>query len=180
VTDADLIRRSLVDESAFAPLFDRYYVALHRFLRARVGVVLADDLASEVFLIAFRRRGKYDLGREVARPWLFGIAVNLIREHRRSEVRRLAAYARAADSGPPDAVVLGESLDPVLASALLRLSDDDRHLVLLFAWAQLSYEELAQVLEIPLGTVRSRLSRARAGLRAALEQTGTLAVGEHR
>ena len=180
VTDADLIRRSLVEGSAFAPLFDRYYATLHRFLRARVGFALADDLASEVFLTAFRRRGTYDLQREVAKPWLFGIAVNLIREHRRSEVRRLAAYVRAADDRPKEPAELGEPLDPLLAAALLRLSDDDRHLVLLFAWAQLSYEELAEALGIPMGTVRSRLSRARAGLRASLEQTEAVAVGESR
>jgi RNA polymerase sigma factor (sigma-70 family) len=156
-------------KAAFASLFDRHYPDMHRFLRARVGVGLADDLASEVFLTAFRRRASYDLQREDARPWLYGIAVNVIRTHRRSELRRLGAYARAAADGRVEMVEPADSLDPELASALLRLDDDDRHLVLLFAWAQLSYEDLAQALEIPLGTVRSRLSRARIGLRLALE-----------
>jgi RNA polymerase sigma-70 factor (ECF subfamily) len=165
VTDAEVIRRSLSDEAAFASLFDRHYPAVHRFLRARVGVGLADDLASEVFVTAFGRRASYDLERDDARPWLYGIAVNVIRGHRRSELRRLRAYARAAAYGRVETVEAADSLDPELASALLRLDDDDRNLVLLFAWAGLSYEELAQALEIPLGTVRSRLSRARAGLR---------------
>lgn len=168
MTDAEIIARSREDESAFASLFDRHYAALHRFLRARVGVVLADDLASEVFLTAFRRRASYDLGREDARPWLFGIAVNVVRDHRRSELRRLAAYARAVDGERADGAAAADRLDPVLANALLCLSEGDRHVVLLFAWAQLTYEEIAQALELPIGTVRSRLSRARATLRGSL------------
>lgn len=168
MTDAEVIARSFEDGSVFASLFDRHYATLHRFLRARVGVALADDLASEVFLIAFRRRERYDLGREDARPWLFGIAVNLVRDHRRAELRRLSAYARAMDGGPSDVTARADWLDPALADALLRLSDGDRHIVLLFAWAQLSYEEIAEALAVPIGTVRSRLSRARATLRTSL------------
>jgi RNA polymerase sigma factor (sigma-70 family) len=168
VTDAEIIARSREDESAFASLFDRHYAALYRFLRARVGVVLADDLASEVFLTAFRRRASYDLGREDARPWLFGIAVNVVRDHRRSELRRLAANARAVDGDRADEIMAADRLDPALANALLCLSERERHVVLLFAWAQLTYEEIAEALEVPIGTVRSRLSRARATLRESL------------
>jgi RNA polymerase sigma-70 factor, ECF subfamily len=168
VTDAEIIARSRLDESAFASLFDRHYAALHRFLRARVGGVLADDLASEVFLTAFRRRASYDLGRDDARPWLFGIAVNVVRDHRRAELRRLDACARAVDGDRVDGIAATDRLDPALAGALLSLSEGDRHIVLLFAWAQLSYEEIAQALEVPIGTVRSRLSRARARLRESL------------
>lgn len=168
MTDAEIIRRSLEDGSAFAELFDRHYAALHRFLRARVGAPLADDLASEVFARAFPRRSRYDLTRNDARAWLFGIAVNLIREHRRSEVRRLAAYARVLERDGRGGAPATDRLDPELAGALLRLSEGDRHLVLLFAWAQLTYEEIAAALEVPVGTVRSRLSRARATLRESL------------
>src|SRR5205085_9577926 len=96
VSDADVIRRSRTDGASFALLFDRYYRAIHRFLSGRVGTQLADDLASETFAVAFRRRGSYDLSRADARPWLYGIAVNRLREHRRAEQRRLQAYARAA------------------------------------------------------------------------------------
>ena len=172
MTDAELIARSRRDESAFAPLFDRHYAALHRFLRARVGMALADDLASEVFLTAFRRRASYDVRHENARPWLFGIAVNLVRRHRRSELQRLAAYARLGDGDGDGASSFeaADRLDPALAAALLRLSESDRHLVLLFAWAQFTYEEIAQALEVPIGTVRSRLSRSRATLRESLMQ----------
>jgi len=109
-------------------------------------MVLADDLASEVFLTAFRRRASYDLGREDARPWVFGIGVNVVRDHRRSELRRLSAYARAVDGDRADGPAAADRLDPALANALLCLSEGDRHVALLFAWAQLTYEEIAEAL----------------------------------
>jgi RNA polymerase sigma factor (sigma-70 family) len=176
VTDADIIKESLLDAAAFAGLFDRHYRPLHRFLRGRIGPLFADDLASETFTIAFRRRGGYDLARADARPWLYGIAVNLLRDHRRSEERRLRAYARAADQLPehewPE-----ERLNETVSSALLGLKQSDRNLILLHAWAQLSYEELAEALDLPLGTVRSRLNRTRSKLRAALTQPEAMLVG---
>ena len=175
VTDAELIERSLVDGEAFALLFDRHFRAIHRFLRGRVGVELADDLASETFVVAFRRRLAYDLSREDTRPWLYGIAVNLMRDHRRSEERRLRAYVLAA-AGERSAGEIEEPLDPTVAGALLRLSKPERDLVLLHAWADLSYEQLAEALALPLGTVRSRLSRAKTKLRASLELPETALV----
>lgn len=175
MTDAELIQESLVHAASFALLFDRYYRPLHRFLRGRVGADLADDLASETFTIAFRRRAAYDLSRVDARPWLYGIAVNLLREHRRTEERRFRAYARAVRDGEA-AVVTPPELEPAVSAALLRLSLDERTLVLLHAWADLSYEQLAEALELPLGTVRSRLSRARAKLRASLQPADAVLV----
>jgi RNA polymerase sigma factor (sigma-70 family) len=169
MTDADVIRLSLTDHAAFALLFDRHYARLHRFVRARIGAGEADDLCSDVFLVAFRKRAAYDVTRADSLPWLFGIAVNLLRDHRRSELRRIAAYGRAAPTSAPAAVRNELRLDSDLARALLELSEEDRHLLLLFAWAQLSYEQLAETLELPLGTVRSRLSRVRARVRAQLE-----------
>lgn len=83
MSDADLIESSLVDVGAFAAIFDRHFRAIFRFLRGRVGEHLAEDLASETFVVAFKCRQSYDLSRQDARPWLFGIAVNLLREHRR-------------------------------------------------------------------------------------------------
>jgi RNA polymerase sigma factor (sigma-70 family) len=177
VTDAELIRASFLNTTAFAVLFDRHYRPIHRFLHGRIGALAADDLASETFMIAFRRRKSYDLSRADGRPWLFGIAVNLLRHHRRSEERRLRAYARAADvSEQSDS--LEESLDPTVAAALLDLNQDDRNLILLYAWAELSYEELAEALDLPLGTVRSRLSRTRSKLRGALAPAETIVAAE--
>lgn len=167
MTDAEVIQDSFFDPTMFAVLFDRHYQAVYRFLRGRIGAVLADDLASETFTIAFRRRKSYDLSRADGRPWLFGIAVNLLREHRRSEERRLRAHARAAD-GTAESGSSKVELDQTIASALLDLNQDDRNLILLYAWAELSYEELAEALDLPLGTVRSRLSRTRSKLRFAL------------
>jgi RNA polymerase sigma-70 factor (ECF subfamily) len=94
MTDSALIRRSLTEPSAFAEVFDRHFEAVFRFLARRVGVVTAGDLASETFARAFEGRGRYRLERDDARPWLFGIATNLLRRHRRNEVRQLRAHAR--------------------------------------------------------------------------------------
>ena len=138
MTDAELIKSSLVDAGVFALLFDRHQRALHRFLLARIGSVLAEDLAAETFTLAFRRRATYDLSRPDARPWLYGIAANLLRDHHRTEERRLRAYARSAridQSATKPPVV---SLDPAVAVALLELSTGERNLILLYAWAELS------------------------------------------
>ncbi len=171
--DAALIGQSVTDAAVFAAVFDRHYPVIYRFLRGRVGADLAEDLASEVFSVAFQRRAAYDLSRPDSRPWLYGIAVNLLRQHRRLEARRLAALARAAQSESDADGCIGEGLDPVLATALAGLSFEERSLILLFAWAELSYEQLAETLALPLGTVRSRLNRIRAKLRTSVPRGET-------
>ena len=177
--DADLIERSLTDGRWFEPLFDRHYPAIHRFLNARAGVSVADDLASETFTVAFRRRRSYDLAHREAAPWLYGIAINLLRNHRRSEEARRRTYMRVAERAEDIAGGVGETFDKNggVSLALLGLDEQARDLIVLFAWADLSYEQLAVALELPIGTVRSRLSRARAQLRARLgplEHEGTV------
>ena len=169
MSDAELIQSSIADARAFAVIFDRHFRAIFRFLRGRVGGQLAEDLASETFVVAFGRRRAYDLSREDARPWLYGIAVNLLREHRRAEERRLRAYARVpADLGEMSAE-LGDRLDSTVSAALLDLSYEERNLILLLAWAELTYEQLADALGLPVGTIRSRVSRVRTKLRTRLE-----------
>ena len=185
VRDGDLIRRSIVDGRLFERVFDRHHAVIHRFLRARVGLEVADDLASEVFTTAFRRRAAYDATWPDARPWLFGIAVNLLRAHRQSEERRLRAYARAGAepaSNPGELDGHVEAFDRLgdISLALLSLSERDRDLILLLAWGDLSYEQLGVALEIPVGTVRSRVSRVRARLRERLEASASASVGEGR
>jgi RNA polymerase sigma factor (sigma-70 family) len=135
-----------------------------------VGSDLAEELASETFVIAFHRRASYDGAEDNARPWLFGIATNLLRRHRRTERRKLAAYAK---SGVDPVVAFDPALDaaedraeaeaagPFLAEALAALRPADRDVLLLYAWADLSYPEVAKALGVPTGTVRSRLARAR-------------------
>ena len=138
-------------------------------------VTTADDVTAETFLVAFRKRARYDLGRADARPWLYGIASNLISGHRRSETRRLRALARQRPSARPSSRTAAPSASPptgsrpALAAALAGLGSAERDLLLLVAWADLSYEEAAQALGIPIGTVRSRLSRTRTKIRRSLE-----------
>jgi RNA polymerase sigma-70 factor (ECF subfamily) len=176
VNDAEAIERSLGEGVAFAGVFDRHYGAIHRFLSGRVGHDLADDLSSETFAVAFRRRAAYDLSREDARPWLFGISANLLRDHRRSEERRLRAYSLSAPGvAEPEGAAPG--LDGPLAVALLGLSVEEQNLILLYAWAELSYDQLAEALSLPVGTVRSRLFRTREKLRARLALPETAVVG---
>jgi RNA polymerase sigma-70 factor (ECF subfamily) len=152
----------------FAAVFDRHYHAVHRYLARRVGPDLADDLAAETFTTAFDVRRRYDTAHPDALPWLFGIATNLLRHHHRGEARRLRAYARLdrpadADDGFDgiEARLDAERAGPAIAEALMRLSAGERDVLLLFAWADLRYEEIAVALRIPIGTVRSRLNRAR-------------------
>jgi RNA polymerase sigma-70 factor (ECF subfamily) len=166
-TDAQVIAASLDDREEFGLLFDRYYARVHAFIRMRLGVSLADDIAAETFCTAFQKRDSFDLQRCDARPWLFGIAFNLMRRHLRGESRRLRAYARhGADpvwspldgaAERADAAAAGHDL----AKALSTLTRGDRDVLLLHAWADLTHGEIAEALGIPVGTVKSRLSRAR-------------------
>ena len=163
VTDAQAIAASLADPEVFAVLFDRHFDAVHGYAQRRVGPDLADEVAAETFTRAFDQRRRYDREREEARPWLLGIAANLLRRHWRTERRRLDAYARSADAA---AGALEESVSRELVAALKRLPRREPEPLLLLAWADLSYEQIAQALELPVGTVRSRISRGRARLRA--------------
>lgn len=173
MSDAELIQSSLVDGSAFAVIFDRHFRAISRFLRGRVGRQLAEDLASETFVVAFGRRSSYNLSREDARPWLYGIAVNLLREHRRAEERRLRAYARVPADFGSASDELGDHLDSSVSAALLELTHEERNLILLLTWADLTYEQLGDALDLPVGTIRSRVSRVRSKLREGLTPVDT-------
>ena len=178
-SDAQIIATSRSEPLVFASVFDRHYDAVHRYLARRAGPDLADDLAAETFTTAFDVRRRFDTTRPDARPWLFGIATNLLRHHHRGEVRRLRAYARLdrpahADDGLAgvEARLDAERAGPALAEALMRLSTGERDVLLLFAWADLRYEEIAVALRIPIGTVRSRLNRARRRVRELLGESG--------
>ena len=175
--DAELIARSRSDPAAFAGVFDRHHGELYRYLRRRVDRGLAADLAAETFVIAFARRGAYSADKQDARPWLYGIAHNLLRNHLRAERRQLAAYARhgadpLADADAATAFSMADrradsaTVSAKLAQILAAMADRDRDVLLLFAWADMSYAEISEALEIPVGTVRSRLHRARRQLRA--------------
>src|SRR5262249_38977465 len=150
---------------------------LHRYLVRRIGPDDADSMVGDIFLIAFEKRARYDLDRPNARPWLYGIATNLLAKHRRREARRLRATARlAADRAAPadvadhvSAVVDAGRDWPRVAEAVTLLPAGERDALLLHVWEGLSYEDVAVALEVPVGTVRSRINRARRRLR---EPTG--------
>src|SRR5919201_6732319 len=95
MTDAQAIGASLADPEVFTVLFDRHFTAVHRYVQRRVGTDLADEVAAETFTRAFDERRRYDTSRADAKPWLLGIAANLLRRHWRSERRRLDAYVRS-------------------------------------------------------------------------------------
>lgn len=162
---------------SFAEEFRSEYPLLYRYLARRLGSALADDLASETFMTAYANWGRFDETRAL-RPWLYGIAANLLRHHWRSERRQLQAYARTGID--PVFEDIDDALHRVeadagkreLAAALADLSDAERDIVLLHAWAELSDREIAEALSLPIGTVKSRLHRARAQLQNRLGVSG--------
>jgi RNA polymerase sigma factor (sigma-70 family) len=172
-SDAVVIAASRDDPGKFGVLFDRHATVVFRYLVRRVGVDDADALLGEVFRVAFERRSSYDCARPNARPWLYGIATNLLAHHRRSEARRIRATARLlANHAPTDdpadrvaATLDARELWPHVADAVARLPEAERDVLILYAWEELSYEEIAAALGVPVGTVRSRLNRARLTLR---------------
>jgi RNA polymerase sigma-70 factor (ECF subfamily) len=173
--DATLIALSRTEPEAFAAIFDRHATEIHRYAARRLGAALAEDVVGETFLVAFRRRDRYDLKYRDARPWLFGIATNMISRHRQAEVRFYRALARTGvdpviESPADDVVtrVAAAGQRRAIAAALARLSQPDRDTVLLVDWAELSYDQAASALRVPVGTVRSRLNRARRKVREAL------------
>jgi RNA polymerase sigma-70 factor (ECF subfamily) len=176
--DAAIVQASWEDPERFAVLFDRHAPRIHRYIARRAGRQAADDLVAETFLVAFRKRRRYDLSHPDAGPWLYGIATNLIGQHRREEIRqfriRQAAIPELSAPGHADRVateVTAVTMRAALAAALASLPGGDRDVLLLTAWEQLSYDETARALDIPVGTVRSRLHRCRERVREALAST---------
>jgi RNA polymerase sigma factor (sigma-70 family) len=182
-TDAALIRRSVDDPESFSMIVERHATSVFRYLVSRVGRSVAEDLLADVFEAAFGARGRYDPRYDNALPWLLGIATNEIRHYRRSEMRRASMLRRitphssrsnrtieAIDAVATDAE-LHEDMESV-RRALAALNDRSREVLVLCAGLGLSYAEIAQTLGIRIGTVRSRLSRARQKLRELLEADG--------
>lgn len=173
-SDNEVIERSGREPTAFAVLYDRHAPAVYRYVAQRLGDHVAEDVMSETFLVAFERRGSFDLAVRDARPWLFGIATRLMRKHSRLEaVAWRGLSTTIAERVAPDLIELaGARIDATrlirrLAKALRGLSDPDRDTLLLYAWADLDYAQIAQATNVPIGTVRSRLNRARRIIRHA-------------
>jgi RNA polymerase sigma factor (sigma-70 family) len=167
--DGAAMAASIDDSRAFGVIFDRHFDAIFRYLQRRVGRDAAEDLAAETFTRAFAKRGDFRADRADARPWLFGFAVNLLRNHLRREQRELHAYARTGidpiGHHEPRLDAINQGRDRAIAASLAEMEPGDREVLLLFAWADLGYGEIAEALALPIGTVRSRLYRVRARLR---------------
>jgi RNA polymerase sigma-70 factor (ECF subfamily) len=177
VSDEVLAARLRRDPELFTEIYDRYFRAIYLYVAARLGTGPAEDIAAETFAVAFGQRDRFDPGRGSLRPWLFGIATNLVARYRRKEARHYRALARAWDvpgTGSHEdrvvAEVAAQRLLPQLLAAVATLPPGERDVVLLVAVSQLSHEEVAQALGIAAGTVGSRLSRARKRLQQAISQ----------
>jgi RNA polymerase sigma-70 factor (ECF subfamily) len=175
--DGVIIAESVGEPELFSAVFRRHAPDLHRYVLRRLGADAAEDVVAETFLTAFRLRARYQADRPDARPWLYGIATNLIGRHRRDEVRQYRALARTgvdpvtesfAEQAEARVSASGESKR--LAAALAGLPAGQRDALLLVAWGGLSFDEAAQALGVPPGTARSRIGRARARLRQALAE----------
>lgn len=172
-SDSEAIAASLLDPPAFGIIFERHFGSINGYLRRRFDDELAKDLTAETFFVAFDRRSRFDQSYANSRPWLFGIATNLAHNHRRRERRELRALAATTPEfgrgiegveGRVDA----ERMRGLLAQSLADLTSEEMNVLGLLVWAELNQAEIAEALSIPLGTVKSRLSRARERLRAAL------------
>lgn len=182
VSDAAVIVQSMRSPERFALIFDRHADVIHRYFVRRAGASDADDMVSDLFVVAFERRAKYDSDVPNALPWLYGIAGHLLQRRTRSAASgmRLLTNARRVTEfivEPHDDAVAASVDDAAelkaIAEALTSLPEGDREALLLFAWEQLSYSEIALATDVPVGTVRSRIHRARSHLRDRLSATTT-------
>jgi RNA polymerase sigma factor (sigma-70 family) len=174
-SDAELLVASQDDPERFSEIFRRHHDTIFRYVARRVGVEAAPDVTAQVFVTAFRKRRRYDVTYSSCRPWLYGIATNIIGDHIRARRRSSQLYLKLKAATMPtttgdetarsDEQLDAAALGPILNHALGRLAQRDRDVLLLYAIEDLTYGEIALALGIPVGTVRSRLSRARSQLR---------------
>jgi RNA polymerase sigma factor (sigma-70 family) len=172
LTDAEAIRASFEEPDAFEIVFRRHYQAIRAYLQRRLGTDIGEELAAQTFLVAISKRSAYDFAYPSAKPWLFAIATNLLRHHVRDETRHLRKLAEQIPTDThgddEDDRLSAIRLQPLLAEAIAKLRGPDRDALLLFSLADMSYEDISVTLGIPIGTVRSRIHRARALMREQL------------
>jgi len=174
--DTDDLLASVADPTRFGGVFERNFEQVRRYAARRLGVRQADDIAAETFARAFRARATFQPARgSSVRAWLFGFAVNIVREQERSASRQNRAYerfSRGRDDGDDHWEDVTDRLvdHARIESALRDLSPEARDLLLLVAGIGLSYKEAAAALGVRVGTVKSRVSRARAQVATRLEE----------
>ncbi|MEO7122722.1 MAG: RNA polymerase sigma factor [Lacisediminihabitans sp.] len=170
-SDAELIGCSLAgDREAFVGVIVRHEAAIGAYLVRRVGREAAEDMLSEVWLAAFTSRNSYDRSFPDARPWLFGVARNMLRRHWRSvppEDSRSDVAELGAAWDPWTVVENGLDTHAMLRSALMRLRPSEREVLFLVAWEDLSVVDAARVLGIPSGSAYRHLHQARLELRSS-------------
>lgn len=177
-SDAELIHRSLDgDTEAFVEVICRHEGALGAYLVRRAGRAAAEDLLGEVWVAAFESRRTYDQSFADARPWLYGVALNKLRHYWRS---------RPAEDLVPDVTSMAGGWDPwpvvdarvdtqsLLRAALANLKPEEREVLTLVAWEDLTAADAARVIGIPAGTARRLLHQARTALRNTPEVTALL------
>jgi RNA polymerase sigma-70 factor (ECF subfamily) len=185
VCDAVLIASSEDEGAAFGIVFDRHVDQIYAYIVRRVGRTLAEELTAETFARAFEQRSRFVAVHESAGPWLYGIATNVVHKAWRAERRQLAAYRKTAaivaaesdDFGQVEERVDAERDAARLTGALAALAPGHRDALLLFVWEELSYEQIGAALEIPAGTVASRINRARRLLREAPRPSDERSIG---
>ncbi len=165
-TDAEILATSLQDGAVFGEIFERHYETIFKYVGRRIDAASAGDVASEVFTTAFSARHRYYVRAQSARPWLYGIARNLVREHLRRGGRASAAYVRLAHDTDvtyrsPEAEAEARVRVEELRSALTKLSRRDAEALIMYAVEGMDYAEIAAVLGLKLGTVKSSINRAR-------------------
>jgi RNA polymerase sigma factor (sigma-70 family) len=165
------------DQRVFSELYERHARAIYNYLFRRLADWSeAEDLTAVVFLEAFRRRSEVVVVEGKLLPWLYGIATNVLRNRRRALWRNrhlVARLARQPDTVvTPDVAARSEAAQQMrsVLKRIARLPRQQQDVIALCVWSGLSYDEAAAALGVPVGTVRSRLSRARDSLDAALAE----------
>lgn len=169
VNDGTAIERSWAVPERFGEIFDRHFVSISAFCARRVGPDLAEDIVNETFCVAFDQRRRYETRqRPNARPWLMGIAINVMRNEFRRQLREKRAVDRIhVENHQPgnDAFVVNDfaatnKIERVRI-ALAKLPNQELEALLLCVLEHRTYEQIAEIMQVPIGTVRSRIHRAR-------------------
>ena len=180
----DTVRTGLGSESEFAQAYDETAPAIYRYVASRVGTGAAEDVAAEVFAVAWRSRHNFRPDAGTAQAWLLGVATNVIGRHREIEQRWLrhskdlphltTSFPAGDDLGAVDQRLDAERHRASVYAALARVPARDREAFLMHVIAGASYDEIALALNVPIGTVRSRINRARTRLQSRLAQGNRL------